>query len=361
LDEGSFTRLLAAAYVMQEHQLRVRAAISSPAPATSQIVESQHQQERIEELESERANVLATLQKLQPELEKLAQESFEKAQDPAELSGELCRACGHEFVSDETYCGKCGASRASGQYPGAELQSKWATLWERHLSGVADGSIPVFRKPPPKEPVPYADKLPFDVEAEILEDDSAAEYAAESTDIEIYGHDDASKVDAVMETEIEASPWTSAAQAKRWLEARSRQTWWTRLCQEALGRPGDVSLGMAALILALTLGWALWPQSNTSLASAQPMPASVVKRRARPQGPKLTLMEKALVAVGLAIPPPTPQYTGDPDVKVWEDPQNGLYYCADADLYGTTPKGRYATQGDAQLDSFEPASRHYCN
>jgi hypothetical protein len=51
---------------------------------------------------------------------------------------------------------------------------------------------------------------------------------------------------------------------------------------------------------------------------------------------------------------------GNPNVKVWVDLQTALYYCPGTDLYGTTPKGKYTNQGDAQQDSFEPAYRKPC-
>jgi hypothetical protein len=63
----------------------------------------------------------------------------------------------------------------------------------------------------------------------------------------------------------------------------------------------------------------------------------------------------------LAVPPPTPEYLGDPNIKVWEDLQTALYYCPDADLYGNTSKGRFTTQSEAQQDAFEPALRKPCD
>ena len=89
------------------------------------------------------------------------------------------------------------------------------------------------------------------------------------------------------------------------------------------------------------------------------MPA--VKRRPRPKAPKLSMFEEALVGLGLAVPPPTPEYMGDPNIKVWEDLQTALYYCPDTDLYGNTVKGRYTTQAEAQQESFEPALRRPCD
>jgi hypothetical protein len=75
----------------------------------------------------------------------------------------------------------------------------------------------------------------------------------------------------------------------------------------------------------------------------------------------LTWYEKFLVSIGLAEAPPAPVYMGNPDVKVWVDLQTALYYCPNADLYGKTPKGKFTTQQDAQLDQFEPAYRKACD
>jgi hypothetical protein len=127
-------------------------------------------------------------------------------------------------------------------------------------------------------------------------------------------------------------------------------------------RPGDACLIAASALLLITLLWALWPRpDNTSLANASVPATSVVRRRPRPKAPKLTFFEEAMVGLGLAVPPPTPVYMGDPNVKVWEDLQTGLYYCPDADLPGNTAKGRFTTQGEAQQDAFEPAFRKPCD
>jgi hypothetical protein len=223
--------------------------------------------------------------------------------------------------------------------------------------------MPVFRKAPPKESIPHAEKLPFELEAD--DDTFVAEPRVRDDAFESATADDEEDflqaTEETREDSIEVSPWVSAGQTRKWLAVRNPQTWLNNAVREVMNRPGDVSLMAATVVLAITLGWALWPRgASPALASAQALPTTV-KRPPRPQAPKLTFMERALVAVGLAVPPPAPQYTGDPNVKVWEDPQNGLYYCPDADLYGTTPKGRYATQGEAQLDSFDPASHRFCD
>jgi hypothetical protein len=81
----------------------------------------------------------------------------------------------------------------------------------------------------------------------------------------------------------------------------------------------------------------------------------------KPPEPELTTYEKFMVAIGLAEAPPAPAYLGNPDVNVWVDLQTGLYYCPNADLYNATPKGKFTSQRDAQLDQFEPAYRKACD
>ena len=76
--------------------------------------------------------------------------------------------------------------------------------------------------------------------------------------------------------------------------------------------------------------------------------------------PQLTLFEKALVELGLAVPPPTPVYLGNPDARVWVDLRTALYYCQGADLYGKTERGKFTSQRDAQQDQFEPSFRKPC-
>jgi hypothetical protein len=71
-------------------------------------------------------------------------------------------------------------------------------------------------------------------------------------------------------------------------------------------------------------------------------------------------MEQAMVSLGLAEPPPAPVDTGNPDAKVWVDLGTALYYCQGDNLYGTTPKGKYTSQSDAQQDAFQPAYRKVC-
>jgi hypothetical protein len=74
------------------------------------------------------------------------------------------------------------------------------------------------------------------------------------------------------------------------------------------------------------------------------------------------MFDKLLIGLGLAEAPDTPASDkGNPNTQVWIDLHTALYYCPGSDLYGQTPNGRFASQHDAQLDQFEPASRKACD
>jgi hypothetical protein len=93
-------------------------------------------------------------------------------------------------------------------------------------------------------------------------------------------------------------------------------------------------------LLLVFLMLAVWPSSTNS---------------------QLTWFQSLLVKVGLAdVPARAPALSGNPDVRVWVDVHTALYYCPGSDLYGMTPGGHFASQHDAQVDEFEPASRIAC-
>ena len=75
----------------------------------------------------------------------------------------------------------------------------------------------------------------------------------------------------------------------------------------------------------------------------------------------LSMLDKFMISIGIAEPPDAPEYKGNPETQVWVDLHTALYYCPGAELYGKTPRGRFTSQRDAQLDQFEPAYRKACN
>jgi hypothetical protein len=78
-------------------------------------------------------------------------------------------------------------------------------------------------------------------------------------------------------------------------------------------------------------------------------------------GGQLTWFQSILVRLGRAqTASHTPVYAGDPEVNVWVDVHTALYYCPGADLYGKTPEGHFAAQGEALEQHFEPAAGLAC-
>lgn len=341
------------------------------AGVASEVIADGAEQELREELETERASVLQALEVLEPELQKIADAATESTSPSTSSSPEsaLCRACGHAFVGNETFCGVCGASRVTGMYPGAALQSKWAVLWERHLTGAEHDGMPLFRKAPPPDPVLPAQVLPdeiakdFDLRDKGWEEDIEGTETIEGPSVK---HQPWFSSEPPHEDNLAITPWRSSATLQQppvAAPARNREPAWLPILPQTLRQHwGDACLAAACIVLVATLLWAFWPRAeNTSLANAKPPSMPAVKRRPRPKAPKLSMFEEALVGLGLAVPPPTPEYMGDPNIKVWEDLQTALYYCPDTDLYGNTVKGRYTTQAEAQQESFEPALRRPCD
>jgi putative methionine-R-sulfoxide reductase with GAF domain len=156
--------------------------------------------------------------------------------------------------------------------------------------------------------------------------------------------------------------WASAFKTKAWLESITDRSTGATILRYLNRYRGEVYLAAAIIVVAFAVWWSVWGSGGTGRsATSLDAPTGTAKRRARPPEADLSLYERFLVAIGLAEAPPAPIYEGNPDTKVWVDLQTGLYYCPSSDLYGTTPKGRFTTQKDAQLDQFEPANRKACD
>src|SRR5262249_9470000 len=128
------------------------------------------------------------------------------------------------------------------------------------------------------------------------------------------------------------SPWTSAARAKQWLESltpHSDKRLW--LARNWRPQRAKIYLGITILLfITVVAGWnSIGPQNRTDSSR-----------------PKLSLFEKALIALNLAEPPPTPVSSGNPKTQVWVDLHTALYYCPGEDLYGKTDGGKMTTQRD---------------
>src|SRR5437660_100292 len=157
LDEESFARLLASAYVVKAqsliavpiyHEGKIAGALEVyfsdvgafsegdvracelMAGLVTEVMVQTAEQELKQELATERASVLLALERLKPQLQKLAGEPA--APKPAQiaetnlagrpngvraeserLEPEVCHACGHALSDDATGCSACGAARTS--------------------------------------------------------------------------------------------------------------------------------------------------------------------------------------------------------------------------------------------------------
>ncbi len=152
--------------------------------------------------------------------------------------------------------------------------------------------------------------------------------------------------------------WSSAANARDFLEQLASGKRPGALAQFWNTRRGDIYLAIAVILVAVVIRWGIW--SSHSVSATGNAPATAAHHKPAPDA-DLSWFDRMLISLGLAEPPAAPEYKGNPDTQVWVDLHTALYYCPGADLYGKTPKGKFASQQDAQLDQFEPAYRKACD
>ncbi len=337
----------------------------------------------------------------------------------------VCRKCGHLLVGEEQFCGKCGSPRTadrsldhgndrsgerSNQYEPPSMQSKVASLWhmqealkkgavdaapngkgrpepltisdlsrpEKPLADSIEEEMPeLFAAPelrigrisdseeflvppagqpaelPPKPDLPVPElTVPPKMEV-VHEDQPENESESESEPAEA-----PAAVTALAKTEPAAN-WSSATSAREFLEQLAGENRPSALATFWRARRGDIYLAIAVILVAMVIRWGIWSNHSVS-ATGTPPTAAATHRKPAPDA-DLSLFDRMLISLGLAEAPPTPESKGNPDTQVWIDLHTALYYCPGADLYGKTPKGRFASQRDAQLDQFEPAYRKACD
>jgi len=360
-----------------------------------------------ETLAAERAAMLEALERIKPQLERLAVgpvkntvapaktvvESAESVVKPADSvvkpapeitprvaipasaasakSGRdtICPQCGYQFGEHELFCGRCGTARPAGTLPSGDLASKWASMLQLQqeeenrqsdevetlseesatsLAAVVESGSGSSRKLPPNLS-PELKKMMDQFSDESGEPDETEVAPASGSALVIKGELAENAVPvapAALGPAKSPSPWASASKTHEWLASlhpKSAGGIWLAKHR------ADLYVGAAVLLLLIVLsGWGMHSAENQ------------VKPKNPPQ-PSLTLFERLLVSLGLAETPPTPVYLGNPNAQVWVDLHTALYYCSDSDLYGKTPGGKFTTQRDAQLDQFEPAARKNCD
>lgn len=398
--EGSLTGLLeirfADADSIQEPEMR---SCQLMAGLMTEAIARAADKEWRQTLAAERAAMLEALERIKPQLERLAVgspknvEPAEKVVEPADSvikparetlerpvsvplsehsakSGRetVCPQCGYQFGEQELFCGRCGTARPAGILPSGDLQSKWASMWhlqqaaenkqqqetENQVEETEDISQVLLQTQLSHELYPEVSRELNPDLKRVLEHFSDApsepEVTVESeTGLVIDGEapEEAAQVSPdALEPAKSQSPWASATKAHKWLESLNPKSsgglWLAK-------HRADLYVGAAFVLLLIVLsGWGM-------------RPAETHVQLKNPPQPSLTLFERLLVSLGLAETPAAPVYLGNPNASVWVDLHTALYYCSDSDLYGKTQRGKFTTQRDAQLDQFEPAARKNCD
>ena len=346
-------------------------------------------------LPPEHAVMLEALEKLKPNLAALADKPAGRDSSATARPSSMARSaptvacvkCGHELVGAEQFCGNCGLPRSS-DYDPHNLQSTIATLWHMQEARKkaptvtpTNGAV-VYQESQKNrlhavEPVansteehvvePYVSAgLLHDQKTESAEvpDEQVSVDLEDSTpeDLEIPPPMIPDNAEALATTSL-AKPerpaaWSSAATARDFFEqlaAAKNPGAWAKFWNT---RRGDIYLAVAVALVVGVIWWGI--RSNHSMGTSGKPSVSAARRKAFPDA-DLPLFDRILVKLGLAEAPDPPQYKGNPRTQVWVDLQTALYYCPGADLYGKTPKGKFTSQRDAQLDQFEPAYRQACD
>jgi len=340
-------------------------------------------------LATERAAMLEALEQLKPNLAALlgqspATETATTETTPALAQPQVCRKCGHKIVGQEQFCGQCGSPRSS-DYEPPNMQSKVASLWQMQEARKKDAPVDlpisddVDEEPQEDLHEPGTDKtLARSLEAQFPELFAAS-------DVPLTGTHESSTPSELLNTELENEPedeaeptakagdespsdavalakpaapanWGSAASARAYLEQLASSKGAPALLRLWNTRRGDIYLAIAVILVAVVIRWGIWSSRSVGATAA---PNAAAAQHKSPEA-DLSLFDRMLIQLGLADPPETPEDKGNPSAQVWVDTHTGLYYCAGADLYGKTPKGKFATQRDAELDHFQPAYRIAC-
>jgi hypothetical protein len=356
---------------------------------------------------AERSSMLAAIEKLQPNLAALAGDqnhgADEQARDhsnqqvfaiDAESTGSravsgaenlVCWKCGSQLIEAEPFCGKCGAPRVGDRDP-SSVQSKLASALHMQQAGqqppfapsngaartVAafmnerDGSITT-------NAIEVADRTLQTLAVSDLEEQhplpapSVAAGAAEGSGQDPSsaglqrGKSNAGSPAALVKSQQPEFTWSSAAKARDFLEALAETRSPSALTRFWRARRGDFYLAVAVILVAVVIRWGILSNHSAGAAGSGPSASGSAARRRPPADADLSMFDKLLINLGLAEAPEAPEYRGNPNTQVWIDPHTALYYCPGSELYGKTPKGKFASQHDAQLDQFESASRKACD
>jgi putative methionine-R-sulfoxide reductase with GAF domain len=339
-------------------------------------------------MEAERSTTLAAMEKLKPNVKGVGEDVSPSAatrKGQADFESEFpCETCGGSLLTEEQFCGNCGAPRANGNEPGnGQREVSWHSQSSRERLAATPSNADVaeanethwasnrgerndtsYQKTgtygPEHEPF-----LPPD--AELQEDSSSDGLITGDSDDEAMAvpsnHRQSiarEESTALVVQQRENVVWSSAAQARDFLESLSGKRHDGALARYWRSRRGDFYLGLAIILVIVVIRWGIWSNGSTGTSGVATTIAGTHRKRFDPNA-NLSTFDKFLIGMGLAEAPDPPEYKGNPNIQVWVDLHTALYYCPGSDLYGKTPKGKTARQRDAQLDQFEPATRKACD
>ncbi len=369
-------------------------------------------------LASERAMMLEALEKLKPNLTALVEPGAAKqplapsaapAAPPTSVPY-LCSHCGHSLAEGELFCGQCGTPRAgvtkspaiAPVIPPPQFSQKISEPAPRAAAdpilgspGSTEESLPesieeefpdLFAVPTPgaqpiqqrKAAVPEtapqaAIAHPSELslhptqEMEIFKDiseekespEAATEKAPELSAADAEKKADEPENQLALAKTTTPGDWSSAASAREYLEQLANGKERGALVRFWDTHRGDIYLAIAVILVACVVRWGIWSNRPVS-ATTGPNSNAAAPHKVDPQA-DLSAFDRLLISLGLAEAPEVPEEKGNPSARVWVDLRTALYYCPGSDSYGKTQKGKYMTQRDAQLDSYEPAYRKTCN
>jgi hypothetical protein len=342
-----------------------------------------------ETLAAERAAMLEALERIKPQLERLAVGSagsvarpenqpikptetrteplaaiarprLPVSQSSAKSGREtVCPECGYQFGQHELFCGRCGTARPAATAPD-QMESQWSPSWllqptdpqgprgvdQTEKSDEAEVGTPLIAQSSDDFTGNFSrDSHDANLRFQEVSKESEPGQESRSTSLLSETSDESpAKMDSALALAARPSPGDSEIptdESSPISPAMSpREIWLAK-------HRADLYIGAAVLLLLVVLsGWGMHSDQSHAVK--------------HPAQPSLTLFEKLLVSLGLAETPAAPIYMGNPNAPVWVDLHTALYYCSGSDLYGKTPGGKFTTQRDAQLDQFEPAARKTC-
>lgn len=346
---------------------------------------------------AERSNMLAAIEMLKPSPATMLEDRSPSAAGTnvnAEVASTLefpCWKCGSRLLAEEQFCGNCGAPRANADEPTTSMQSKFASAWHMQQT-----DREAFADAPPdgdgtggngtgwtaddsrKKDMEFQEEGTYGEElesfpapqSELAEDSRSEDSVTQVSDGDALAvslnHRLSQSVTKnhstalVLPHQPEDVVWSSAAQARDFLESVSGKREPGALVRYWRSRRGDFYLGLAIILVLVVIRWGIWSGDSVG-AMGHGTAISASRRKHFDPNVNLSAFDKLLIGLGLAETPDPPEYKGNPDTPVWVDLHTALYYCPGSDLYGKTPKGKTTSQRDAQLDQFEPAYRKACD